>query len=231
MVARAGGEETQSDAIEEGKVDREIQQLGKSKDHRSTKKRVAIKGASRHVSEVESGNNHEEPVRVSNKRAKRRSLLRPRSEKSSKKFTRSKGYLQNTEVDSEEEDSPDPEIGTTLRFETKNTGSEKTRTQSVEQPKDFHRLGNDILPSYYEPRGPGDTWTCPYDGCNHQVWKAKEPKSIELIKIHFNESHLEGAEEIINQECKPWVSVDHLLQRLKGISQQPGMATGVLQRY
>ena len=64
------------------------------------------------------------------------------------------------------------------------------------------------LPSYYVPRGPGDTWICPYDGCNQRVYQAKEAYAVQMIKNHFAKIHAGKAEDLINQEARPWISAE-----------------------
>ena len=67
---------------------------------------------------------------------------------------------------------------------------------------------NNLLPSYYEPQGPGNTWTCPYGGCSYKVWEAREGPSIEMIKEHFVDTHAGKAADLVNEERRPWTSVE-----------------------
>ena len=71
------------------------------------------------------------------------------------------------------------------------------------------------LPSYYEPRGPGDSWTCLFDGCNQQVWDARSAKSKKLIEDHFASKHAGSMEDLIVAESSGQASVQHLLSRVK----------------
>ena len=149
---------------------------------------------------------------------KRKGILRPRNSQASKKFMSRKESLRsakqgqttpNEDVEGDSDDSAhdlaeppfppqDPNESTPM---VKNSVVDNWRgdadTTVVDQP----------LPSYYEPRGPGDTWTCPYDGCNLKVWEARTPASVAMIKEHFGKTHAGQAETLVNQESRPWVSV------------------------
>jgi len=75
---------------------------------------------------------------------------------------------------------------------------------------------------YMEARGPQNTWTCPYDGCNHQVWDSRSDAGADLIKQHHTNTHQDSIEELIRSEAKPWAHVSHLLDKIKAMrSDQP----------
>jgi hypothetical protein len=188
------------------------------------------------------------------KKKKRKSILRPKSNKASKKFTSRQGRLKtsakaiSSNEDSEAsgssiEEDQNPAIARILSSPPKTANrvskpSGEFHGQNAQKAAERRTVAN-LLPSYYEPRGPGDTWICAYDGCNHQVYDARAPESVELIKKHFIKSHEENAEDLINQESRPWASVDHLLERVKDIaslkaktgSAELGNPPGVLRRY
>lgn len=67
---------------------------------------------------------------------------------------------------------------------------------------------NNLLPSYYEPHGLGDTWTCPYGECSYKVWNARDDISIEMIKEHFVDTHAGKAADLVKEESRPWTSVE-----------------------
>lgn len=72
------------------------------------------------------------------------------------------------------------------------------------------RHADSLLPAYFEPRGYGDEWKCSYDNCNHKVWEARHPDSVEMIKQHFLITHRGNAHDLINQESRPWLSVKYV---------------------
>ncbi|MCJ1403731.1 hypothetical protein MMC11_006954 [Xylographa trunciseda] len=165
--------------------------------------------------DIDSGTNHH-----------RKSGLRPKSNKASKKFMgRQRNNLSMKEEwlyqgndaedpDSVEEDEQAP-VSPTLSMKngltngsTNGTTKKPHLTENSPKKSEWSTGTGDPLPSYYEPRGPGDTWTCPYDGCVHQVWAARDPSSVDMIKDHFVKTHAGNAEDLINQESRPWVSVE-----------------------
>ena len=71
-----------------------------------------------------------------------------------------------------------------------------------------NRLGDTPLPSYYDPDGPGGTWTCPYSSCNRKIWGARDVESIEMIKQHSVSTHAGKVVDLIHGEIRPWVSIE-----------------------
>ena len=156
----------------------------------------------------------------------RKAGLRPKSSKASKKFMGR--YRNNLSVKEEwlyqANDAEDPgdigeddEVPVSPTVSMKNgvtngttNGTTKKPQLAENSPKKsvWSTSAGDPLPSYYEPRGPGDTWTCPYDGCLHQVWAARDSSSVDMITDHFVKTHASNAEDLINQESRPWVSVE-----------------------
>ena len=159
------------------------------------------------------------------KKHKRHSILRPKSNKASKKSMNRRHSLRSQHGDQENDDdvdARDSDFGTEDNGLTPNTTTyaypatrlagaqpttNKTPTQLSAKPL-WSDHTNHPLPSYYEPHGPGDTWQCPYDGCVYKVWDARNPSSIEMIKNHFVKTHASNAEDLIYQESRPWVSVE-----------------------
>ena len=153
---------------------------------------------------------------------KRKGALRPKSTQASKKFITRKESLRSarrTQQDQQEDfDDPDNSISESATSSTshKRSTSQASRSQTEtsrgitpaqsQAPVEL-QPADQPLPSYYEPHGPGDTWTCPYDGCNQKVWEARAPTSVSMIKEHFNKTHAGQAEALVNQETRPWVSV------------------------
>ena len=204
----------------------------------------------------------------------RKSVLRPKSSKASKKFqgrhrnslsTKEEWLYQGNDLEDPGDDGEDEPVPVSPTVSMKNGLTNGTANGTTHKPQstengpkksEWSTGAGDPLPSYYEPRGPGDSWTCPYDGCVHQVWAAREPSSIEMIKDHFVKTHAGNAEDLITQESRPWASVEyvlpnqrpvsriansdsHLLERVKGIASlqaqvapnQVGLPSRIIRRY
>ena len=154
---------------------------------------------------------------------KRKGALRPRSNQASKKFLRRKEGLrsatrtqQDQQEDVDDSENPTSEPAASSSTSRKQSSSRGSRSQTdasqkiaVTETQAFveSQATDQPLPSYYEPHGPGDTWTCPYDGCNQKVWEARAATSVSMIKEHFIRTHAGQAEALVNQETRPWVSV------------------------
>lgn len=156
----------------------------------------------------------------------RTSLLRPKSNKVSKKFTSRRENLRSVAkgkttipIKLEEVSGSDTESDKDItrdRSDTKdavnhpnamNGEVKRSKTTPKASTKTNENTTRSPLPSYYEPHGPGDTWTCPYNGCNHKVWDARALDSLNMIQDHFTDAHAGNVEELINMESRPWVSV------------------------
>ncbi|MCJ1431310.1 hypothetical protein MMC27_000661 [Xylographa pallens] len=160
----------------------------------------------------------------------RKSVLRPKSSKASKKFMgrhrnslsiKEEWLYQGNDAEDPDDIGEDDEVPVSPTMSMKNgltngvtngttngTTKKPQLTENNSKKSEWSTITGDPLPSYYEPRGPGDTWTCPYDGCVHQVWDARASSSVDMIKDHFVKTHAGNAEDLINQESRPWVSVE-----------------------
>lgn len=88
------------------------------------------------------------------------------------------------------------------------------------------------LPSA-EPQGPGDLWTCTFEGCLHRVHEASRPDGKARIMEHFK-THATQAQEKIDlalNESRPYLPVNNLVRRLQAFAPDPGteLAPGSLQ--
>ena len=154
---------------------------------------------------------------------KRKGALRPRSNQASKKFITRKESLRSAtrtqqdrqeDVDDSENSASEPAASSstsrnqsTSRASRSQTDAPRKNAMAETQALVEPQPADQPLPSYYEPHGPGDTWTCPYDGCNQKVWEARARTSVSMIKEHFIKTHAGQAEALVNQETRPWVSV------------------------
>ncbi|MCJ1478800.1 hypothetical protein MMC13_007484 [Lambiella insularis] len=189
---------------------------------------------------VEFTEDEEDDSVFSYKSRKSRSILRPRINKASKKFM---GRHQTIRADTKEEAYQEEDVESPYAVE----GTQKAPTMVTSagngpglkislQASIWSSRAGEPLPSYYKPRGRGNAWTCPYDGCVHQVWDAGQAASLDMIKSHFAKTHAGSAEHLINKESRPWISVDHLLERVKGIAslqppRQVGLPPRIVRRY
>ena len=158
------------------------------------------------------------------RKGKRKSYLRPRSERAAKRFSRYDPRTtrsQDTgEEDADIQDESESDASGHQAEEVKLPVTNGTALTGAIAPDIDNAAGfrKAPIPTYYEPRSPGDTWTCPYDGCNHKIWDARAQDSIELMTSHFSEAHENSMEDLINSESRPWAGVSHLLQRVRGFA-------------
>ena len=168
-------------------------------------------------------------VSSSNITRKRKSVLRPAGSKSSKKAA---GRRQSFRSDKEEDDSKDDfsenshsvESPTPINGIFTRTDQDEASNATALPPgaalsrnsalsglpvrRTVVEITQHALPSY-EPQGPGDTWICPFDGCNYRVYNVTKPESREIIKSHFG-THSEQAQEkldLIYKESRPYLPV------------------------
>lgn len=167
--------------------------------------------------------------RISKPRSrKRKSILQPKGGKFAQKAAYRKQTLRsNTRIWSQStggiekfSSSGEDEEASIARDEVSlpRVMSSQSKPQDTVQQRVEDKAIGAPLPSYYEPRGYGETWICPYDGCYHKVPNTRDVASVNAIKDHFVANHAGTAQELINQESRPWVSVSHLLERVTGIA-------------
>lgn len=68
------------------------------------------------------------------------------------------------------------------------------------------------LPST-EPQGPGDLWTCTFDGCFHRVHEASSSDGKAKVKEHFKTHATQAQEkiELVLKESRPYLPVKYAL--------------------
>ena len=158
---------------------------------------------------------------------KRKSILRPSGGKSSKKAAaRRKGPaafngLSNDLEDEDDENSQSPAEEspiTTIRnakdLELLTNPPSNRSSPDSDAPKFLPRKYLELkvveydLPST-EPQGPGDLWTCTFEGCFHRVHEASTADGKRSIKEHFK-THSTSAQEKIDlvlNESRPYLPV------------------------
>ena len=90
------------------------------------------------------------------------------------------------------------------------------------------RIVTEPLPSF-EPQGPGDTWTCQFDGCNHKVYGASTEASRELIKEHYQNHVYESQAQLdlVQREERPYLPVGNLVKKIRDMAAQRKMVKPV----
>ena len=159
---------------------------------------------------------------------KRKSILQPSGSKTARKAAgRRKSFLAvdgltecfHSKEESDEEPRPSDESPITA-IRTAEDLEFLTNSLGEGCPDDDHCLK--YLPRKYlelrvveydlpsaEPQGPGDLWTCTFEGCLHRVHEASRPDGKARIMEHFK-SHATQAQEKIDlalNESRPYLPV------------------------
>ena len=158
---------------------------------------------------------------------KQKSILRPSGGKSSKKTAaRRKGPAVFDEPSSDLEDEDD---------DGSQSAAEESPITTIRNAKDLELLTNapsdrssphedapKFLPRKYlelkvveydlpstEPQGPGDLWTCTFEGCYHRVHEASTADGEKRIKEHFKTHALAAQEklDLVVNESRPYLPV------------------------
>ena len=164
---------------------------------------------------------------------KRKSILQPSGSKYSKKARKATGRrrshpdpLDPTLSDSHDDDDDDREIspvdespittiknGEHLRFvtdlPTTRSSSDASRSPQYLPRKYLELEVVEFKVPCLEPQGPGDLWTCTFDGCHHRIHKASTADGKSRIRDHFG-THTNKAQEKINlalNESRPYLPV------------------------
>jgi len=195
---------------------------------RQTQPRTPIKGKAEAI-EISSNSDDETEERVviagENPR-KRKSILQPKGSKYSKKATGRRQSFRTTNAESNVDKDDDlimedasPLATAAPRTTTTNFPPPKKHSSVLDDYASYHeyrprirvesRLVSYELPST-EPQGPGDIWTCTFEGCRQRVHAASTPDGKERIKAHFKE-HAESAQAKIDlalKESRPYLPVE-----------------------
>lgn len=162
-----------------------------------------------------------------------RSVLRPHGAKSAKKYARhladhssrhgtaadidtnDSAHSEASDNDVRAQDTPSKRLSSTAINNRKTTA-----VSEVPANKNKDVTASTTVPhaKYYESVGPGDVWTCLFDGCNERVYDARTPAAMKLITLHFSNKHADRMEDLIKAEMRPYNKVDHLLSRVKDLA-------------
>ena len=160
---------------------------------------------------------------------KRKSILQPKGSKYSKKGTHRRGNLPVADNSDSDDDSDEETEESTSPLATAVARTTTTLTTRASVPLKKHSSAIDdyashhtylpritekkVLVSYAlpstEPQGPGDIWTCTFEGCLKRVHAASSEDGKAEIQEHFKD-HTTSAEEKIQlaiTESRPYLPV------------------------
>ena len=199
----------------------------KKRETRQTRPRTPIKGKAETIvlsSTSDDGANGATPSPRGTSR-KRKSILQPKGSKYSKKATGRRQTFRTDNVDfgeDEDEDVVMEEISplATVAPRANNIDRSAPKYSSALDDYASHhkylprkhtevKLVSYQIPST-EPQGPGDMWTCTFEGCRQRVHAASTSEGKERIKVHFKE-HADAAQEKIElayKEARPYLPVE-----------------------
>ncbi|KAL9123356.1 MAG: hypothetical protein Q9187_000083 [Circinaria calcarea] len=165
-------------------------------------------------------------VKPNPRERKRTSILRPKGNKtcqkaaarrqSLRKMDQTKSFEGGTReylgspMEIDDDDAMSGQTVSTCSFLYSDAAVKSGRTFSPATGITKVRHADSVLPKYFEPRDHGDTWDCSFDKCNHKVWQARQPDSVEMMKQHFLIVHKGDAQHLIDQERRPWLSVRYV---------------------
>ena len=233
MARNRGREDPDADYEEGGKFAKagkasNIDMQQKKRGTRQTQPRTPIKGKAEAI-ELSSNSDDEAEKGTSSQREtsrKRKSILQPKGSKYSKKATGRRQSFRTTNVESNEDEDEDvvmedasPLATAAPRITTTNQAPPKKHSSALDDYASHHeylprnyiesKLVSYQIPST-EPQGPGDLWTCTFEGCRHRVHAASTPDGKERIKAHFKE-HADSAQAKIDlalKESRPYLPVE-----------------------
>lgn len=150
---------------------------------------------------------------------KQKSILQPSGGKYSQKAAARRKLMEEDDNNGDEgarsEESPITTLRTARDLEIlTNPPTNRSSPEKTPSPKFLPRKYLELkvveyeLPST-EPQGPGDLWTCTFEGCFHRVHEASTSEGKAKIKEHF-ETHVSQAQEKIDlvlNESRPYLPV------------------------
>lgn len=156
---------------------------------------------------------------------KRKSILQPKGSKYSKKATGCRQSFRvngDDGVDDQDNDLNAEDTSPLAALAPRNTIKESL-SNAHSSALDNYSSHHDYLPRKYtelklveykmpstEPQGPGDLWTCTFEGCHYRVHAASTSDGRARIKMHFVE-HADSAKAKIDlalQESRPYLPVE-----------------------
>ena len=168
------------------------------------------------------------PARPTGRGHKRKSILQPKGSKFSKKAAGRRNSLRIAKNPDDRDDN-DEIMEAASPLANASTNSRPVRLPPP-CPKSADAPYHEYLPDDYIelklvhydlpttiPQGPGDLWSCEFEGCTKRVYEGSTVEGKEKIKEHFKE-HEESAKEkidLVRSERRPYLPVDNLVRRLQ----------------
>ena len=160
-------------------------------------------------------------IRASPRGRKRKSILQPKGSKFSKKAAGRRNSSRVAEVQDNDEVDEDEilEDASPLATAASNRNKRQPRTEDDAPNESYHeylpkpyievKLVRYDLPTTI-PQGPGDTWSCEFEGCVKMVYKGSTEEGKEKIKAHFREHEAAAQEKIdlVMNERRPYLPVE-----------------------
>lgn len=163
------------------------------------------------------------PARPSLRSHERKSILQPKGSKFSKKAAGRRNSLRaaqtqrnddNYEDDEIMEDASPLAIATTSNHNKRQPPSGQNTSEApyheyLPDPYIEVKLVHYDLPTTL-PQGPGDLWSCEFEGCFTRIYEGSTEEGKEKIKQHFRE-HKESAKEkidLVMNERRPYLPVE-----------------------
>lgn len=196
---------------------------------RQTQPRTPIKGKAEAV-DLSSNSSDEADSSTSSPQStsrKRKSILQLKGSKYSKKATGRRQPSRSTNLDTTSDDNGDAVVDDASPLATAAPRATTTTSNAAPVKKhssvlDDYASHHEYLPRAYiekklvtyklpstEPQGPGDLWTCTFEGCRQRVHFGSSVEGKEKIKEHFKE-HAESAQAKIDlalTESRPYLPV------------------------
>ena len=163
------------------------------------------------------------PARQSLRGRKRKSILQPKGSKFSKKAAGRRNNLHVAQMQNDdEEDDGDQIVNIASPIITAMTNNH-TKRQPPTDRKPPEALYHEYLPSPYVevrlvhydlptdvPQGPGDLWTCEFEGCMKRVYEGSTEAGEERIKQHLRDHEASAKEKIdlVMDERRPYLPVE-----------------------
>ena len=186
----------------------------------------------------EYGDDDDGPAGRTGKGHKRKSILQPKGSKFSKKAAGSHNGLRLAkDEDNDDGNNHDDEVMEDVSpFATASTNTRPV-CLSPPGPKPADAPYHEYLPDDYLevklvhydlptmiPQGPGDLWSCEFEGCMKRVYEGSTDEGKKKIKQHFKDHEVSAKEKIdlVRSERRPYLPVDNLVRRLQVFA--PGTA-------
>jgi hypothetical protein len=129
--------------------------------------------------------------------------------------------IPSTTCTTSDSDSNDDIPNTTAKAAT---SLNPTKTTLALRPQDLESSNNN---------NEGDVWYCSIDGCMHKTYAASQPNSQLLIAAHKQTHEFDDDErvQLVRRMEAPYLPVNRLMDRVRGIAAQKGFPPPIVQRY